>query len=501
MLITRTVFRLPTAPTLVFATLTAACADAPDTLVDWYEPTELVWNECEEVETGYASQMECATLAVPIDWSEPGGLQLTLDLARFPARGTASRRGVVVVLSGGPGGSGIDDLPYVADGLPEVLDRFDLIAHEPRTALALRTVPPSCRQPSGSIVDLPTDAVHYAEILEPLVEAVQRCRLDDVTGLIDHLDGLSQALDIEAIRRALQEDELSLTAQSYGGVVVATYARMLPERVRAAYVDGSASHPDYPFVRGSGTQVREFRRFAEWCETSPECALHGEDVIEAWVALTDEANRSPIPATSERYGDGRLSGVQLHFLTRRWRDPGPGNTNWLALAENIDRARRGDASAFIDWAYGNLSGWTVPVVIAMQCPDGAEGRLGFEDFRGRLERHQQADPLLYGVKLMGLSCGAWPGPLANPPSPLPGQDLPPFLGAGTRDNDLVPTQQLLEHIPGSVTIAVPGSGHVVYLPGAADTANQCVLDHLSRYLLDLALPPLGTECEWSDAAG
>jgi pimeloyl-ACP methyl ester carboxylesterase len=331
-------------------------------------------------------------------------------------------------------------------------------------------------------------------MLQPLVDAVERCRTEVESGLLDHLDGRSQALDVEAIRRALGVDQISLTAQSYGGVVVAAYARTFPNRVRAAYVDGVVSHPDYPFVRGPQTQRQEFERFAAWCEDTPGCALFGEDVVALWTSLTEEANQSPIPAVSERFGAQRLSGVQMHFLTRRWRDPGEEYATWYQLARDIDRARHGDASAFVDWSLGNLVGWASPLNLAMLCPDGAEGQPGYHNFRARFDRYRQENPLLYGVKVLGMVCEGWPLPIANPPAPLPGSELPPFLGAGTAQNDFASTAQLLEHVPGSITIAVVGSGHAVYLGGATEAARQCVLAHLDRYLTSLVLPAAGTEC-------
>lgn len=460
----------------------------------WYGPPDPGWTACKgRLPTGMPDA-ECGSLRVPVSWTDSTGPTIDLELVRIPASDPARRIGAVVVLSGGPGGSGIDDLPLVASLLPEVGERFDLVAHRPRTMIDRGSIPQACLTGPDSVVDLPRDSLEYVRILAPVVEAVDRCRAADSIALLDHLDGRSQALDVEAIRRALGEEQVSLTAQSYGGVVVAAYARMFPERVRAAYLDGVASHPDFPFPRGPRTQLDRFEAFIDWCGKDPRCALHGEDVRQVWLDLTSAATRSPIPARSERFGTQRMSGAQLQFLKPRWGERGDGDANWVALARDIDRARGGDASAFLDWAYRNLAGWSIPLSLALQCPDGAEGLPGFRRFEVRLERYRADNPLLYGTKLLGLPCGAWPVPLANPPAPLPADRLPPFLGAGTLDNDFESTRQLLEHVPGSVTIGVPGSGHVVYLGGASDEARECVARHITRYLIDLRLPHEGVLC-------
>ena len=266
----------------------AACDAGPQQVMDEWVAPEVTWGACDAADSRTMPEMECASLTVPVDWTRLSGPAIELKLARLSARRPSNSDGVVLALSGGPGGSGIEDLPYVADALPEVWDHFDLLAHEPRTAQALRTFPETCTRTSGVVLDLPNDSADYARILAPLREAVERCRQAVDNGLVDHLDGLSQALDVEAIRRAVGVEQLNLTAQSYGGVVVAAYARTFPDRIRSAYVDGVASHPDFPFVRGPKTQQREFERFAAWCEVNRECALFGEDVMEVWTELTEE---------------------------------------------------------------------------------------------------------------------------------------------------------------------------------------------------------------------
>lgn len=483
-------------PLLLAAPASAGCAQGsgPPPAASGYVPSDPGWTRCDGRFPSGGRRAECGTLRVPVSWADSSGPMIDLELVRIPAADPARRIGAVLVLSGGPGGSGIDDLPLVASLLPDVGERFDLVAHRPRTVLDPESIPRPCLRPPDVVVDVPRDSLEYARLLAPIAEAVARCRAADTTGLLDHLDGLSQALDVDAIRRALGEDRLSLTAQSHGGVVVAAYARTFPRRLRAAYVDGVASHPDFPFPEGPRTQLEQFEAFLEWCQGDARCALFGEDVRQVWIDLTAAATESPIPAFSERFGSRRMSGAQLHFLKPRWRDPGAHHDSWLALARDIDRARGGDASAFLDWAYGNLVGWSAPLSLALQCPDGAEGVPGYSRFARSLARYRADNPLLWGTKLLALPCGAWPAPFPNPPAPVPGDRLPPFLGAGTLDNDFESTKQFLDHVPGSVTVGVPGSGHVVYLGGASAEALACVSRHITRYLIDLRLPNEGSLC-------
>ncbi len=462
-------------------------------MAQWDTP-RLKWTPCDNKVINTILNVECSLLAVPIDWTQPSGPLIELNLVRIKAQSSSDYKGAVLALSGGPGGSGIEDMPYVAEALPQLWDNFDLLTHEPRTTLALKTSPTICTNPSGAIMDLPRDSTHYEQILAPLREAVDKCRNAVDNGLLDYLDGLSQALDIEAIRRAVGAKQLNITAQSYGGVIVATYARTFPNRIRTAYLDGVASHPDFPFVHGPKTQQREFERFADWCETNQDCLLFGQDIVQIWKAVVEDANKNPIPARSQRFGEYYLSGAQIQFLTRRWRDPGENYSGWKQLAYDIDLARKGDASPFVDWAIGNLMGWATPISLALQCPDGAEGIVGFKNFQTRMNYYKKERPLFYGIKLLGMTCEAWPLSVANPPAPLPVEKLPPFLGAGTLANDFTSTAQFLDHIPNSITISVPGSGHVIYLGGVTDKAQECVSEHITRYIKELKLPKPNIQC-------
>lgn len=485
--------------TLSFLATGCIAAGSADSIGSWYEPPELNWQPCETSEGPYTAEMGCSAIRVPVDWLDPAGTaMIDLDVARLPATDPEKRLGVVIVLSGGPGGSGIDELSEAADGLPDVRERFDMVAHAPRTWHSFRLLPPSCRRMPEPGLDIPADEAEYDRILEPLREAVARCRADDELGLADHLDGRAQAIDVDAIRRALGEDAVSLTAQSYGADVVASYARDFPDRIRAAYIDGAVSLPDGPSLVAAERVGRNFELFADWCEATPECALHGEDVRRLWHDLTERANRSPIPANSARFGAVELTGTQLHFMVPGWADPGEDHANWHALAEGIARARDGDASAFADFFLINAAGRSMPLIMAMHCGDGSD--VDYSSFMRRVDEVKRVNPYTYGSFMVSIVCGAWPVPVANPYAPLPGDRLPPFLGAGTSQNDFPPTSRYLEHIPGSVAIEVPGSRHVVYLPSFSGPANPCVLRHLSRYLIDLELPPTGTTCESAPAS-
>ncbi|GAA0921503.1 alpha/beta fold hydrolase [Nonomuraea longicatena] len=177
-------------------------------------------------------------------------------------------------------------------------------------------MPEACKQPGATLHD-PRGKKQYTAQAAAMTKALTTCRQADGTGLFAHLDALSIARDVEAIRRALGEERLSFTAHSLGGVAAAAYARLFPQGIRAMYVDSVGNQPQgWPAhqLRLLPIRQRMLTRFAEWCANTPACALHGQDAEAVWHRLLRAADRDPIPVTSPRYGSGKLTGWLLGTL-------------------------------------------------------------------------------------------------------------------------------------------------------------------------------------------
>src|ERR1700704_993875 len=69
---------------------------------------------------------QCATLHLPLDYADPNGRKIEVAVSRVRAANPASRRGVLLLNPGGPGGSGLDLPRLLAALLPQsVLNRYD----------------------------------------------------------------------------------------------------------------------------------------------------------------------------------------------------------------------------------------------------------------------------------------------------------------------------------------------------------------------------------------
>ena len=88
----------------------------------------LDWKPCKS-----QTRFDCATLDVPLDYSDPSGKTISLALIRKQAGDPSQRIGSLLMNPGGPGGSGVEFLPQVLFAIDSsISDRFDLVSFDPR---------------------------------------------------------------------------------------------------------------------------------------------------------------------------------------------------------------------------------------------------------------------------------------------------------------------------------------------------------------------------------
>src|SRR5256885_6512899 len=96
--------------------------------------------------------LECATLVVPADWSQPSGDTIALPVVRGKARDSAHRLGVLTFNFGGPGGGTLEQLAMAYPNQPiasftQLADRFDFVLMDWRgvgtTSPALQCLTPA----------------------------------------------------------------------------------------------------------------------------------------------------------------------------------------------------------------------------------------------------------------------------------------------------------------------------------------------------------------------
>ena len=187
--------------------------------------------------TGYT----CSTLDVPLDRS--GRRKGTLHLRVGAADNVKAPRGVLLVLSGGPGQPGLPILDrFVDKALAAEQGTYRIVVFDQRGTGAGALDCEAMQQQMGSSDLYPPTAAAVRACAAKIGDRRQFYGTDDVVA------------DIDALRRALGVDKISLDGISYGTYVGERYALAHPDHVSKLVLDSVVPH-----VGLSDLGVVEFR--------------------------------------------------------------------------------------------------------------------------------------------------------------------------------------------------------------------------------------------------
>jgi pimeloyl-ACP methyl ester carboxylesterase len=453
--------------------------------------------------------LQCARIAVPLDWKDPGGRTISLAVIRLLAGKPKERVGTLFINPGGPGDTGVG----LVRGDPEGIDkigggRFDVVSWDPRGTNASTRV--RCFR------DHREEARFWAGASFPVTASEQRLRLaahlakrcGEVSGwLLPHISTADTARDLDHLRVLLGEKTLTYVGLSYGTYLGQTYANLFPDRVRAMLLNGVVDAVEYSrsaearMAMWVGAADEVFAQFLSLCkEAGPErCALAGGSRSPAGrvAQLFEQVKGAPIPAPgltppllspwTLSYSDLLLSQFQP------MRDPGV----WPRNAADLATALQGDASALAITASGFLTptGWAPAVTsAAIQCADAPTKQ-------SPAAAPQVLEHLEQVGRLQGLihfwwewaPCASWPvrgqdnyrGPwTAKTPNPilLINQRYDPNTGYANAVH--------AEHYLGNaVLLTHEGYGHLYF-----QDPSVCVMNAMVDYLVHLITPPPGKVC-------
>ncbi|MET7672305.1 alpha/beta hydrolase [Micromonospora luteifusca] len=445
------------------------------------------WQPCPKDATA-----ECGTLSLPVDWNQPRGERFDLALARRVATDPAARKGALVFGPGGPGDSGVDRVVNGSSRFSaDLRRRFDIVSFDPRGTGGSHPVVCSrdllARQPQ-----LIADQAQFDATLagNALLRADCRAR----TGaLYDHVDTTSGARDLDAVRAALGERQLTFHGSSYGTLLGQRYAELYPNRVRAVALEAAMDHSigTRAFLDSQAvTAENAFDQFAAWCDRSTACGLNGRDVRAIWAGLRARAERGTL--TDPDRAGVVLTPFELARLTHKkfydtWR--WPGLADWLGrmdAAASPTTAPPADATTTADAV--------APYPFAVFCQDWSLPVRDYREYAAQLRRAALLAPdLRYPPALFALvTCLGTPTPVANPQHRLRVRtDVPLLLAATVHDPasgyDWARTvaRQLGRH---GALLTYQGWGHGSY------SSSSCVERAVDAYLIDQVVPARGASC-------
>ncbi len=271
------------------------------------------WSPCfKDIEAEFAEfippefgppTFECAVVPVPLDYDKPNGATIAISLVRLPALDSERRIGSVFLNPGGPGGSGVEFAVFGAPFLysPELRGQFDMVGFDPRGIV--RSTALKCFGNLGQafgvfdsgVVTFPKTADEVAAWVGDEQDLADAC---DQRGnkVLGHMSTANVARDLDLLREAVGDEQLTYAGYSYGSYLGVTYANLFPDNVRALIVDGVLD----PVAWSTGAPGDMDRPFSSRLE-SDEGA---QATLEEFFRLCDEAGPPACafaPNSSDRY--------------------------------------------------------------------------------------------------------------------------------------------------------------------------------------------------------
>ncbi|MEA2645060.1 MAG: hypothetical protein QOE92_143 [Chloroflexota bacterium] len=450
----------------------------------------LAWSDCRD-------GVECASLDVKLDRSNPAAGTITLDLARLAARPGGNRIGTLLVNPGGPGESGIRFLRGAARLLDPFRERFDVLSWDPRGVGGsdiLQCEPgPDLERYLGTdpVVDDPAERGAWIDVNRAYAAGCG----SNGKRILPFLGARDVAEDMDDIRAAVGDDKLSYLGISYGTMLGLTYADAHPERIRAMALDGAIDPAlgalDLVKQQGLGFEA-ELNDFLAFCAGDTTCAIHyGGNPRAVLDRVIAEADRNGIPAGGRRV----TAGIIYYSLAVGLYSRG----SWPGLAGAIARGANGDGGTLLSLAdlyfHRHTDGSYDPlfdVYTAVTCIDRPTPTDITEFDRLADSLAGSAPHFGRAIAWQSLPCAYWPVPPTGAAGPVSAPGSPPILVIGGTGDPATPYEMsvsVAKQLAHGVLLTRNGGGH------PSIDKSQCVRDAVQGYLFSLTTPPDKTTCD------
>jgi pimeloyl-ACP methyl ester carboxylesterase len=470
------------------------------------ESSSLDWGSCDP-DNSYQDNpyilpgtAECASLTVPLDHDDLDAGTIDLKVIRRRAKASDERIGVLLYNPGGPAASGIDlvDDQWWSDVFSnDLVQRFDIVSWDPRGVGEGNQV--LCpEEPSIHGWPDPTpETVEEAEQIEAQYrEFVDAC-VAQSGHLLPYLSTVSTARDMDLIREALGEEQISYLGQSYGAGLGAVYATLFPDRTRAAVLDGAYTFTETESVPEISAADKALQEALEQCAADIECPFHSDgDPFSAFDDLMESLDATPLMVNNvalmaDDFEVGLADAlfairVDLYY-EKRWPD----------VMQTLADARDGDGSS-LTRLRGMLTFAPSRTAQAMSCLDYP--RQPVVQAETRVVPLPADTPRLARLQGHGFDiCSLWPVE-PEPPPPLTAAGAGPILLIGTTGDvatTLAMARELADELDNGVLLVVERNAHTAYRPrlnAAANKDTQCVTSTVDNYLINLITPANESVC-------
>ncbi len=412
------------------------------------------WGRCaDDLPTRY--EPDCAELAVPLNPDQPQGESITLHLMRYAARYQAEQGEPVFLLAGGPGQGGSDVFPALMRQLDPLRAHHPLIIVDQRGTG--RSTRPQCELDATGELEPPS----REKIRQQMRQCLQTVDLD-----VRYFTTREAVRDLDAVRRALGAEKISLYGGSYGTRLATGYMHAFPRHLQRVILDGVVPVDEPLGVHHAVNLQRVLDLMVAQCEQTPACQQQWPDLREHLLGL---------PARADSQG-GQL----------RVRHPRSGAWTTVPLTRTLPQAAlrmyayQGSQLALLPWlieqawagdwqpmaAQGLMLSEQLGESIAVIMQNSI---LCTEDWPFMAQMPVDNHDTVLGDSLMTqieAVCSVWPQGRRIPDVRQPLQTtVPTLLLSGQWDPVTPPVfgERLQQQIPNSRHLVAPGQGHLVIL--------------------------------------
>ena len=488
----------------------SASATIPAGLESFYTQ-KASWYNCakkgmDEVKSGEDTGFTCAKIKVPLDYDNPGGE--TIEIAVKKRAASEDSVGSLFVNPGGPGGSGIELVESAGSYFSKNLtSSYDVVGFDPRgvgasTAVDCLTDAELDAERAGANDPATPSAAATQERAQKMGEAC--ASKTSPAGLLDHIDTISAAKDLDILRAVDGQQALTYLGFSYGTYLGATYAELFPANTGRLVLDGavdpSLSAADLALGQAKGFEA-SLRAYVQNCQSSKlGCPLSGD--VDSGVSQVREflesTKTAPLPTSDSQrpltydlalYGVlGSMYQTQLWSslnlaLSKAMGDLGdPDGSLLLAIADTVSH-RESDGSY-----YGNTAEALMPVNCLDYPVQGDNA-----SWEQNATAVKEASPTFSAQLLYpDAYCQGWGHESSRKREKITASGAAPILVVGTTGDPATPyawSEALAEQLESGQLLTWKGNGHTAY-----GRSNDCVKNAVDTYLLNGTMPDKGLTC-------
>ena len=472
-----------------------------------------------EEETDTAT-FSCAVITVPLDYANPKGETISIAVKKRAATG-GHAQGALFINPGGPGDSGVSFAERAGNAFsPDLLDAYDIIGFDPRGVGSSTAITCSSDDDSSSSTAEPSTSAGataspsagteasggetYEEWAEStrqsFQELTEQCASHtEPAALLDHVDTVSAARDLDILRALAGQEKLNYLGFSYGTYLASVYAETFPGNTGRMVLDG-AIDPSLSLAEQGLGQAKGFeqalRTYVDYCQNSTGCPLSGgtDAGVQQIRDLITSANSTPLATGDPNRtvtGSDIVAALSEYLYTTE--------QNWEPLNKALDQAiNHRDGSAFVaseeqDTSSKDDGGGAFQAVTCLDYP--VEGDK--TTWAAQYEQAKREAPVFADSAVgMDLVCSVWGHNGTRKPTQIHARGAAPILVVGTTGDPATPyawSKSLAEQLDSGQLLTWEGNGHTAYGGDAS-----CVNDAVDAYLISGTMPKKGLTCHGNE---